>query len=767
MKKLVIAPTVILLSTILSMPVKAQVNWSCKNVYADEAVEVVKISDLKTNFKSLELGSIESNIRDLESKIKTRSYRKISLQSEINGRFDIPYFLKTEKLKGFEKELKSEQDAIERESRMLKFTKEDLEEAKLSIEKQKNGTGKSKHEKPGFLTKFGLLGKKVLTIEELQKLEEKIIFLEKNITIRLSNVDFYKNEISIEVAPIKENALKEKKFELAEIEQKDIRDQNALSTMKQNKAQLLEANRQQGVKVLSKLLKDNRLRTPIQDLLSYYSLKSLSSGSKVTILAGNALTGTNRIDYATSMELKNLINGLVQKKYHIVFDAESPYAPYLSQLAGDLAIPVLSSTNTKFSEHKNKVVISNDYLRMQILADSKAVISTTDSVTGLGMYTEGLVTHMLDLKNSFETTSLAEWVKDLDKKNRNLGITARSVKSIRHAGELFKKSEFSIGNTSDFTVPIDGFKSFQAYKHSDLSIESIERVISEATSYAQVMEQNKGTGGSVIFGSSKEDKHSANLIYQTAFKLGRLGIAVATGGADGAMKIANTGAWNSGGISLGIIIGGRLKLETEKEAASSVHTKTIVTSGYEERIPTLLGEGLDSRKMIIFAPGGNGTIKELAVTLVRSASKFSSVKKIVFLDSDYYGPLFNWLKNANLPQSFKDKLVIFDKAEDFEVMAKKLQDSTESARIREIRKDQQTYEVKSYSYQNNLIDNNYSGKWSSDTKPKPHYKNKYAEPSVKPENKGNNNKANDTNTHFKDPSEEMDYYRDLYGNYYD
>jgi uncharacterized protein (TIGR00725 family) len=239
---------------------------------------------------------------------------------------------------------------------------------------------------------------------------------------------------------------------------------------------------------------------------------------------------------------------------------------------------------------------------------------------------------------------------------------------------------------------VESFKTFVSLKPESLNVDSVKKVINEGSSFAQVISMNQNTGGSVIFGSSREDKHSANLIYQSAYKLGRLGIAVATGGAGGAMEIANSGAYNAGGVSVGIPIGGKHMLENEQTISSSKHTKTIATAGYEERIPVLL----DSRKMIIFVPGGNGTIKELAVTLVKAAGKFDSFEKIVFLDSDYYKPLVEWFKASSLPQALKDKIVLLDKATDVETLGLSLQEGFEKARVQEPRKDQLSYEVKTY-----------------------------------------------------------------------
>ena len=548
----------------------------------------------------------------------------------------------------------------------------------------------------GSSSRFGFKNWKA---EDLAELDKKIELYTNNIRIRKLNVEFYKKSIEKMESEINVGLVANAKKDLEKIKLEIEQFKKPMEELQAKKTQLETATRNEATKMLRKSMKDARLNSPITDLLGYYALDTIPTANKVTLLIGNNVNSTKKVDYEISLEIKILVEKLVKRKYYVVFDAESNYAKYISQLAGPLGIPVSAKSNESFKDHQNSVVINNDYLRMKILGDAKSVVISTDSITGIGLFTEGLATHVLKAKSQFENLTLNNWVTDLTKRTRNLGITAKPIKQIETAKELFIENpdDSKFKSTSLKNEVID-FRPLTQLTPENLSLTSIETVLNEAISFAKVMDQNAETGGSVIFGSSREDKFSANLIYQTAHRLGSLGISVATGGAGGAMEIANAGAWNSGGRSIGIPIGGKHTLDTEKNVASSIHTKTITTSGYQERIPALLGEGIDSRKLIIFAPGGDGTIKELATTLVRSAGKFDQINKIVFLDSDYYGPLVTWIQKSDLPQALKEKIVMYNTVEEFSVLAQKLQNTDEKNQVITPRKDQLTYEVKTKIY---------------------------------------------------------------------
>jgi hypothetical protein len=72
-------------------------------------------------------------------------------------------------------------------------------------------------------------------------------------------------------------------------------------------------------------------------------------------------------------------------------------------------------------------------------------------------------------------------------------------------------------------------------------------------------------GGVVVFGGSKLALPYVNAEYRLAYWLGSNGIPVVTGGSGGAKVVANTGAFDAGGDSIGIPVGRGLLLPREKE----------------------------------------------------------------------------------------------------------------------------------------------------------------------------------------------------------
>jgi predicted Rossmann-fold nucleotide-binding protein len=483
--------------------------------------------------------------------------------------------------------------------------------------------------------------------------------------------------------------------------------QEKISLKESNAAldKILTKERVRMAKALSDLQAKSETREAVTDLLTYYSSEYLGKENKVTILTG-VLDKTTPEQLA---EVTLLVNGAIERGYNIVYDGNAKSAPVMAKLTGDRGIAVFATEPTKSFAADNKINLSNDYLRMQLFADSEAVIATSDSTAGLGLMMEGLLTHVLDGSKTFSVKDLEKWNDRLDDNHRNLGITFRGPKVVSRAEKILEeKSSSGSGGYSEYSSFYSkekpSFKGLRYLKNpatfellapERLAVEFIQRVGEEAISFTNAMKQNDGTGGAVVFGSSKVDPISAPLIYESSYKLGQLGYAVATGGSGGAMEVANSGAFNGGGPSIGVPISGKVSLSAEKDVASSTHTKTIGTSGYEERIPVLL----DSRKLVIFAPGGNGTIKELATTLVRLGGKANGLQAIVFLDSEYYGGLVEWFQQSNLPQTVKDKLVVVDKASEVETLALSMAEKFEIDRQQAPRKNQPEYKKpKEYSY---------------------------------------------------------------------
>jgi uncharacterized protein (TIGR00730 family) len=144
-----------------------------------------------------------------------------------------------------------------------------------------------------------------------------------------------------------------------------------------------------------------------------------------------------------------------------------------------------------------------------------------------------------------------------------------------------------------------------------------------------------------VFGSARTRPGSP--FYSLGERLGaRLvneGYAVITGGGPGAMEAANKGAREAGGASVG------LGIELPFEQGLNEYVNLGVNFRYFFARKTMF---VKYAQGFIVLPGGFGTLDELfeAVTLVQT-QKVTSFP-IVLMGRDYWGGLFDWLRETAL-----------------------------------------------------------------------------------------------------------------------
>ncbi len=136
------------------------------------------------------------------------------------------------------------------------------------------------------------------------------------------------------------------------------------------------------------------------------------------------------------------------------------------------------------------------------------------------------------------------------------------------------------------------------------------------------------------------------------------------------MEVANTGAYDAGGFSIGIPIGGRNQLKMESRVASDVQTNTIITTGYKERLP-LLG---NHKELIIVLPGGGGTMREIAMALIKMRDEPTSTFQLIFMDVKYYKGLLKWLYAQNIPEFILSRIHIIDNSNELKPLINALLD---------------------------------------------------------------------------------------------
>ena len=166
-----------------------------------------------------------------------------------------------------------------------------------------------------------------------------------------------------------------------------------------------------------------------------------------------------------------------------------------------------------------------------------------------------------------------------------------------------------------------------------------------------------------IFGSARTQPDDE--FYQKATKLSELivsnGYGIITGGGPGIMEAANLGASNLNGNSVG------LQIELPFESSANEYVDKLVSCRYFFTRKVFF---LKYSQAFVAFPGGFGTFDEIFETLTLIQTGHMRSVPIVFMDSNFWGGLFEWIKNTMLRQGKISK-------EDLEMY--KLVDSPEEA----------------------------------------------------------------------------------------
>ncbi len=169
-----------------------------------------------------------------------------------------------------------------------------------------------------------------------------------------------------------------------------------------------------------------------------------------------------------------------------------------------------------------------------------------------------------------------------------------------------------------------------------------------------------------IFGSARVKEN--DVYYQKARFLGKLfaenDIPVITGGGPGIMEAANRGAFENGGVSVG------LNIELPMEQKPNPYTNLTINFRYFfVRKLMLLKYGWS---YIIF-PGGFGTMDELSEALTLIQTHKIKPFPIILVGSEYWGGLIKWFKDTILFNKFinEEDLDIFSIVDDsYEIVDK-------------------------------------------------------------------------------------------------
>jgi hypothetical protein len=144
-----------------------------------------------------------------------------------------------------------------------------------------------------------------------------------------------------------------------------------------------------------------------------------------------------------------------------------------------------------------------------------------------------------------------------------------------------------------------------------------------------------------IYGSArvKSDDEIYKNAEEIAYRLGKMGFSIITGGGPGVMEAANKGAMRAGVNSIGLNI-----ILPEHQALNTFTTKTLSFNHFFVRKVMLVKYAT----AFVIMPGGLGTLDELTEILTLIQTHKIKPFPVVLFNSMYWEGFLNWLENTVL-----------------------------------------------------------------------------------------------------------------------
>ena len=144
-----------------------------------------------------------------------------------------------------------------------------------------------------------------------------------------------------------------------------------------------------------------------------------------------------------------------------------------------------------------------------------------------------------------------------------------------------------------------------------------------------------------IYGSArvKSDDEIYKNTEEIAYRLGKMGFSIITGGGPGVMEAANKGATRAGVNSIGLNI-----ILPEQQAFNTFTTKTLSFNHFFVRKVMLVKYAT----AFVIMPGGLGTLDELTEILTLIQTHKIKPFPVVLFNSMYWEGFLNWLENTVL-----------------------------------------------------------------------------------------------------------------------
>jgi uncharacterized protein (TIGR00730 family) len=144
-----------------------------------------------------------------------------------------------------------------------------------------------------------------------------------------------------------------------------------------------------------------------------------------------------------------------------------------------------------------------------------------------------------------------------------------------------------------------------------------------------------------VFGSART--HAGSAEYELGREVGRrlatAGYAVITGGGPGAMEAANRGAWEAGGVSVGLGIELPFEQGLNQWVDIGIHFRYFFA---RKTMFVKYAQGF------VVLPGGFGTLDELFEALCLVQTQKVTQFPVVLLGTSYWGGLIEWIRTTML-----------------------------------------------------------------------------------------------------------------------
>ncbi|MBK8658598.1 MAG: TIGR00730 family Rossman fold protein [Bacteroidetes bacterium] len=179
---------------------------------------------------------------------------------------------------------------------------------------------------------------------------------------------------------------------------------------------------------------------------------------------------------------------------------------------------------------------------------------------------------------------------------------------------------------------------------AELKAESSWRMFKIMSEFVDGFERMEKFGPCIsIFGSArtKPDSKYYQLAVTTAELLAKEGYGIITGGGPGIMEAGNKGAKQGKGSSVGL----HIELDFEQDWNEHIDTDKLLIFKYFFARKVMF---IRYAQAFVFMPGGFGTMDEVFETVTLVQTKKIDKVPLIFMGTDYWGGLIDWIKKSML-----------------------------------------------------------------------------------------------------------------------